>query len=198
MINLIPPDKRQSIRFGRLNTRLAGWLNSALFVFVGLAIITGGSLFYLRQDSSNLQESIDGTKKELAAQDEAETLSQVSEMSANFTLVVDVLSREILFSKLLQHLGSVMPTGTVLQDLRLSQDGSRGLTLSIGAIGYNQAAQALVNLQSDESLLFTGADATSINCENDQLAPYICIAQVNTILAEDNPFLLLNQGESNE
>lgn len=198
MINLLPPEQKQVIRYARLNSRMLGWLNGAAIVFAGLAVITGGSLFYLNQDITGLQRTIDDAEHSLKVQKEDETLKQVAAMSGNFSLVVDVLSREVQFSKLLQHLGTLMPSGTILQDLSLSRDGTRGLTLTIGATDYDRAAQALVNLQSDQSLLFAGADATSVNCENDDLAPYICIAEIQTILTEDNPFLLLNQGVGDE
>lgn len=198
MINLLPPDKKQVIRFARLNSRMVGWLNGALIVFAGLAVITGGSLFYLNQDINGLQKNINDAEQSLKEQKEDETLRQVADMSGNFNLVVDVLSREVQFSKLLQHLGTLMPSGTILQDLSLSRDGTRSLTLSLGATDYDRAAQALFNVQSDESLLFEGADATSINCENDDLEPYICVAVIQTVLTEDNPFLLLNQGGGDE
>lgn len=194
MINLIPTEHKREIHFARLNAKLINWLIGCAIVFAGLAVITAGSLFYLKQDVSSYQRQIDDGNKQLVDQKETETLKQVAEMSGNFNLVVNVLSREVLFSKLLRYVGSVMPEGTVLQDLNLSRDGSRGLTLTIGATAYDRAAQALVNLQSDENLLFKGADATKIDCEsNESKDPYVCAATIRTILTDDNPFLLLNQ-----
>lgn len=90
-----------------------------------------------------------------------------------------------------------MPDGTILENLSLSREQSGGIDLSIGAINEFAASQALANIKTDNNLLFTAADANSIICENVD-TPYICTASIRAILVDENPFLLLNQGASNE
>ncbi len=197
MINLIPTDHKQAISYARQNSKLIGWLTGILVAVVGLAIIAGGGLFYINQDINTYKATIDNSKQKLKAENEEETLARVDEISGRLSLVVDVLSREVLFSKLLPHVGSLMPNGTVLDNLSLSRDQVGGIDLSIGAVDEFAASQALVNLQTSENILFTGADANSVTCENKDTA-YACTVSIRAVMVEDNPFLLLNQGGQDE
>lgn len=199
MINLIPPSTKEEIAYGRKNSLMVRWVIGIALALAGLVVIGGGSLFYLKQDSKNYQKSIEEAELSLEQQGEKQVLEKVGEISGSLSLVVDVLSREVLFSKLLPHLGSLMPDGTILRDLSLNREQTGGINLSIGAINEFTASQALINLQNSEEVLFNGADANSINCEGDEKQmPYICTASVTVLLTGENPFLLLNQGAKDE
>ena len=198
MINLIPTDKKTSIAYARRNTIMLRWLSMVSLAVLGLAIIFGGSMFYLKQENKAYAQSIASTKKSLESQKEKETLDRVAEISGRLSLVVDVISREVIFSKLIPHIGALMPDGTVLQGLSLSRDTEGGLDLSIGARDYISASQALVNLQSSDSLLFEGADANNVTCEGIEDPVYKCVASIRAVIVKDNPFLFLNQEKTNE
>lgn len=198
MINLIPTDHKQSIAYARHNTKLVGWLIGIAVAVVGLAIVVGGGLFYINQDVQNYKQAIAESEANLKAENEEEALARVAEISGRLSLVVDVLSREVLFSKLLPYLGSLMPEGTSLESLSLSREQAGGIDLSIGAVNEFAASQALVNLKSDKNLLFTAADANAVTCENTAPAVYPCTVTIRAILVDENPFRLLNQGEKKE
>lgn len=195
MINLMPPDRKQNIMYARRNSSLVRWISGISLAALGLILIAGGGLFYLKQDSSALQKEIDDTKAELVAQNEAATLKRVEEISGNIKLVVDVLSDEVLFSKLLQHIGLVMPSGTILQDLRLTSDLQGGLSLTIGAANYQAGTQAQVNLADPENGIFEKADLVSLSCSAEATDPrYPCTGTIRALFKEDNnPFLFLNK-----
>lgn len=197
MINLIPTDHKQATTYARYNTKLVGWLIGIAIAVVGLAIVVGGGLFYINQDISNYKVSNNEAEATLKADNEEETLSRVAEISGRLSLVVDVLSKEVLFSKLLPYLGTIMPDGTVLESLSLSREQAGGIDLSIGAVNEFAASQALANIKAEDNLLFTAADANSITCENKETI-YLCTVSIRAVLVDENPFLLLNQGETNE
>lgn len=196
MINLIPTDHKQSIAYARYNTKLVGWLLGIVIAVAGLAVVAGGGLFYINQDINNYKQSIAESEKSLKEENEEETLARVEEISGRLSLVVNVLSREVLFSKLLPYIGSLMPSGTVLENLSLSREQAGGIDLSIRARDEFAASQALANLKADENLLFTAADVNKITCEND--TGYACSVSIRAVLVNENPFLLLNQGGSND
>lgn len=198
MINLIPSEKKTTIAYARRNAFLLRWLSMISLAVIGLFIIFGGSMFYLKQESKAFEQSISTTQKSLESQKEKETLERVAEISGRLSLVVDVISREVVFSELIPHIGALMPNGTVLQGLSLSRDTQGGLDLSIGATDYITASQALVNLQSSDSLLFEGADANNIVCEGIEDPVYTCVASIRAVIVKDNPFLFLNQEKKNE
>lgn len=196
MINLMPPAAKESILYARRNTILIKWMTFIGFAAAGVVLIAAAGLFYLKQDSSSYRASIDETKAELAAQNEADTLKRVEEISGNLKLVVDVLSNEVQFSRLLQQIGLVMPSGTILQDLSLSSDLDGGINLIIGASSYERATQAQVNLSDASNRIFEKADIVSLTCSdtNPRDPRYPCTAEMRALFIKDNnPFLLLNQ-----
>ncbi len=197
MINLIPPARKDSIRFARYNSTALGWIVGILLAILGLIVIAGGGLFYIRQDIKNHEQSIINTEADLKKQNQEETLKRAEEVSGRLSLVVNVLSKEVLFSKLLRHLGTLMPDGAILNNLSLSRDKAGGIDLSISAVNEFVASQALVNLQDSQNLLFSAADTNRITCENVDTI-YVCETTIRAVLVEDNPFLILNQGEDSE
>jgi hypothetical protein len=197
MINLMPPKHKEAIAYARRNTMLRRWILGVGVGALGIVLFAGGSLFYLKQDTENYRAQAMEAKTELQKQDESGTLQRVEEISGRLKLVVDVLSREVLFSKLLQQIGLVMPGGTILQDLRLSRELQGGLDLTVGAVSYNAATQVQVNLQDPSNGIFEKADMQNVTCSTAADAgPYPCQAQIRVLFIKDNnPFLLLNQSE---
>lgn len=194
MINLMPTPQKQAIYYARRNTVILNWLAGLGLALVGVVVIISGSLFYLRQDSSTLKTSIDNDKKHLSAQKEEETLARAEEMSGNLKLAVDVLSNEVLFSRLLQQLGLVLPRGTVLQSLSLSSNiASSGINLEISAVDYESGSRAHVNLNDPDNGIFERADLEGITCsEADSSDPaYPCQVSIRALFGADNPFLLI-------
>jgi Tfp pilus assembly protein PilN len=200
MINLMPPAHKQSVLYARRNTFLIRWVMGLVVVSACLVVVTGGGLFYLKQDTSANQKTVDQTKADLKAQKEDETLARVSEMSSNLKLVVDVLSNEIMFSKLLQQMAQVMPPGTVLQNLSLKSTLSGGMDLEIAARSYEDGVRAQVNLADPQNAIFQKADIGEVSCVDAgaaQTAGYPCTAKMRVLFAKDSsPFLKLNQGKA--
>lgn len=111
-------------------------------------------------------------------------------------LATDVLSREILFSKVLTQLGSVLPAETALQQLQID-DLKGGLTLSAGAENIAAATQIQLNLADPKNQIFEKADIENINCEGkDPSKPYACIVQIRALFMKDNPFLYIAPNKS--
>src|SRR3989304_3430954 len=99
----------------------------------------------------------DKTNQGLGAQKLEETQKSVQEISDNLKLVVQVLSREILFSKLIKQIGTAIPPSAVLTDLKIAKT-SGGIDLTAVAIDYSTATQVQVNLQDPDNKIFDKAD----------------------------------------
>ena len=109
---------------------------------------------------------------------------------------MQVLSKEVLFSKLLTQVGSVMPGGSVLTALSINQL-SGGLDLQAKATDYQTATQVQVNLQDPKSLLFEKVDIVNVQCQStvtaDPLvAKYPCTVQMRALFSKTNPFLFIS------
>jgi hypothetical protein len=192
MINLMPPEHKKSVLYARRNNFLIRWMIGIGFAAVGIVLVAGGGLFYLKQDTKAYQLKNEETKAELSKQKESETLQRVSEISGNLKLVVDVLSSQVIFSELLPRIGEIMPPGTVLQDLSLSSELKGGVDLQIGAVSQQAGTQAQVNLADLSSGIFEKADINSLTCGDDGQYPCTIVIRALFINGE-NPFLLLNQ-----
>lgn len=193
MINLMPPDQKEALAYARRNSQLVRVMIVIFFVLVGALVITGGSLFYLRQNNASIQRSITDSKADLTAQNETEVLQQAKNMSDNLKLALDVLSNEVLFSQLLNKIGEIMPSGTVLENLSLTNEVfGVGIDLQIGARNYETGSRAYVNLNDKQNNLFEKADLLDINCNDESReGGYPCLVNIRALFAKDNPFLLV-------
>lgn len=196
MINLLPPDLKESYRYGRHNRTLVRWaVLMGASLLVACALIGAGYL-YLNQQVTTTQKQIDASRKQLESQDLSGTQKQVKNISNNLKLAVSVLSQEVLFSQLLKQLASVLPDNTVLTGLTISQ-AQAGVDLTAQTGNYVAATQLQVNLADPRNKIFSKADIVSINCTNSGgsnalSAKYPCTVSIRALFATNNPFLFIN------
>lgn len=164
MINLMPADAKQAISYARLNSRLVKWTISCLIIIAIMAatVFVGG--LYIDRTKSALSTSIEETKTTIATQKLDQTKQEADSISAGVKLIVQVLSKEVQFSKLLQQIGKLMPTGATLGDVQLSNKVSGALDMTANALDYQSATQVQVNLQDPKNNLFDKVDTLSVNC----------------------------------
>lgn len=165
MINLLPPDIKDDIFYARRNTRLRTWIIAAIVALGGLGVIVAGGLIYMQQAVKSQMSQVEQSKQHLQAQKVDETQKRVEEISSNTKLTVDVLSREILFSKLIRQIGSALPANTALQSLQIDAVQG-GIQLNALAADFNAATQLQLNLQDPQNGVFEKADINSITCDN--------------------------------
>lgn len=198
MINLLPPELKQDYRYARRNYRLLRWLAAFLVAIGGVAIITGTGLFIMSNTIDSYKSRIASTQGALASQHYADTQKQVTDISNNLRLMVKVLSKEVLFSKLLARLGQVTPPGVILTDLSISQTQS-GMDITAQTANYNAATQLQVNLASPTNQIFSKADIVNITCQTGSQVinpAYPCTATIRAQLTGNNPFLFINSQQA--
>ena len=174
MINLLPPQYNKQLHSSRLNSRLKKWIGFIWLATAGLALILIMGWFYIDQQDKNITQAVSDTKAELAAQNLTKVQQDSKELTNNIKTIDKVLSSEVRFSDLIQDIGKVIPQGTVLDSLMLSQV-SGGIDLSAGAKNYESAAQVAVNLSDPDNKLFSKVDIVSISCTN-SASVYPCTA----------------------
>ena len=200
MINLLPPDVQKAISYARRNTKLRRLLIGQVVLLVVVVVTYLGGLVILKQTSNSLQKQVTSTRDQLSSQDQEAIKKEVEELSSTMKLVVQVLSKEVLFSKLLKQVGSVMPTGSVLTALSINQT-SGALDLQAKASDYETATQVQVNLQDPKSLLFEKVDIVNIQCQSAATADpvaarYPCTVQMRALFSKTNPFLFIGGNKS--
>lgn len=195
MINLLPPDIKEEYAYAWRNTRLVRWVLSFGVALVGLAAISVGGIFYLGQQAENYEGQVSAAEDSLRAQNQAQTVKQVTEISDNLKLTVQVLSKQVLYSQLLKQLATIIPANTILSSLNLSQ-AQGALDITASTADYTAATQLQVNLADPANKLFTKADIVNISCATNSDATatgtakkYPCTVTIRALFASDNPYL---------
>ncbi|HET9721968.1 MAG TPA: hypothetical protein VFP32_02975 [Candidatus Saccharimonadales bacterium] len=183
MINLLPPESAAAIRYGRQNTKLRRWLLGIWISVAGLAVILAGGWIYISQESKTYQKNIDTTNQQLSAQNLTKVQSDAKEISGDIKVINNILQNEIDFSQLIQTVGNVMPPGTVLSSLSLSNVVSGGIDLSANSVDSPSAAQIAVNLRDPKYNLFSKVDIVNISCDINKKSPYKCDASFRVLFS---------------
>ncbi len=197
MINLLPTDLKQEYIFARRNTRLRHWAFGLLFGLVGVGLVATGGLLYMQRSIDDYSHRALVASDDLRVQKLDETRKHADDITGSLKLVVQVLSREVLFSKLLTQIASVTPSNTSLTDLSISQ--TQG-SLDITAIStdYQSATQLQVNLADPANKIFSKADIQSITCSGSSSDPkYPCTVSIRALFANNNPYLFINKSSTN-
>ncbi len=199
MINLLPPETKKEIMYARRNTKLLRWSSAIMVVIVGIALIVGFGSLYLKKSTNSYTAQLADTQQQLKSQKLEETNKRVQEISNSLKLVTQVLSREVLFSKLIQQVGAAMPSNTVLTNLQINKLQG-GLDLSAQAVDYKTATQIQINLQDPANKIFAKADILNIACSANGTgtlnSKYPCTVQIRALFNANNPFLFINGSKS--
>ena len=192
MINLLPPETKQDYLYGARNTTLLHWSVAFVFGLVGLGLLATYGLLTIQKSSNSYTSQVATAQQQLAEQNLQGTEKQVKELSGDFKLVVQVLSQEVLFSKLLNQMATVIPTNTILSGLTINQT-SGGIDITAKSSDYTAATQLQLNLQDPANKIFSKADIVSINCSSSsQDSTHPCSVQIRALFSNSNPYLFIN------
>ncbi|HSX45613.1 MAG TPA: hypothetical protein VLG27_01245 [Candidatus Saccharimonadia bacterium] len=193
MINLLPPELRNSYRFGRRNVALRRWVIAGLIALLGVGLLGTYGLVAFKQSTDDYNHQISAAKNQLQADNLTQTEKQTQNISDSLKLAVKVLGNEVLFSKMINQIGSVIPDGAVLAELNLDKS-ENGVSLTANTTDYNTATQIQVNLTDPRNKVFAKVDIVSIVCKTDNTSAYPCVATLRAQFNKDNQFLFINQG----
>lgn len=200
MINLLPPDIRSRYHYAHANVVLTRWLIACGVALVGLGLLAGLGLVYTNQTSKSLDGQVATLQSNLERQNLSKTKAETENISSDIKLAVTVLSKEIMFSKLLNQLGKITPSNTNLTDLNISQ-AEQGIDITAQTKNYETATQLQVNLADPNNKLFQKADIVSITCVSNADsaemfdANYPCTVVVRALFVKNNPYLFINGGD---
>lgn len=194
MINLLPPDKKKSYRFARRNVGLRRWVAGLLIILVGLGALATYGLLSFQKSTQTYETQVATSKSGLAAAKLSQTQTQVKDITGSLRLAAQVLSKEVLFSKLITQIGTAMPSGAVLSGLNINQT-TGGIDLNANAKDYVTASQVQVNMANPANRIFAKADIVSITCsaQTQSNANYPCSVTIRALFNGNNPFLFINQ-----
>lgn len=203
MINLLPPEIKESMLYARRNTRLRRWAFGLFLSIIVIGATVAAGHLYLQQSIRSYTAQVKQGEEQLKIQKLEETQAQVQDLTNSLKLVVQVLSREVLFSKLLTQIGSALPSGSVLTDLSINKVQG-GLDLRAAATDYQTATQVQLNLQDPNNKIFEKADIVNIQCSTKTATTtggtvavqYPCTVQLRALFAQNNSFSFITKAQT--
>ena len=196
MINLLPPDQKETYHYGRRNRALRRWVITVCIGLGGAVLLALGGLVFIRISTNNYETQIATTSAQLQKQNLAGVQKQVTTISNNLKLTVQVLSKEILFSQLLKQLASVTPSNVSLTNLAISQTQG-AIDITAQTASYEAATQLQVNLADPANQIFAKADIVAITCSTNANNPgYPCTVTLRALFANNNPFLFISDSKA--
>jgi Tfp pilus assembly protein PilN len=192
MINLLPPAVQQDITYARRNKKLLRWCVAMVVAICGLLTIVIAGQLYLNKAAADYSSQIELSTAQLKAQKLDDTQKRVSEFSSNLQLAVQVLSKQVLYSKFLKQLGAAIPQGALLTDLRISKlEG--GIDLQFNTTSEQTATAVQRSLEDPNNKIFEKADILSVTCPKSSLDPkYPCRVSIRALFSKSNSFLITN------
>ncbi len=197
MINLLPNDYRESLRYARKNSILLKWLTGVVIIM----LLASGTIFigraYLQMEAKRFDNLNKETQAELQAQNIEETLDKVQNISDNLKLIVQVLQNQVIFSELIKQVGAVMPPGTILSDIEISEVQG-GIDLTARSTDQNTATQIQINLTDPKNKLFDQVDIVTVTCDPAVDPAYPCRVTMRALFTKNNPFMFINNRKKEE
>lgn len=189
MINLLPGPYKKQVSFARRNTLLRRWAFINFIGVIGIVLVLAAGQLFMTRSTNSWQKQVDTTSAQLESQKLDETQSRVTEISDSVKLAIQVLSKQVLFSKLLTQIGSAMPNGASLQSLSIASPEG-GIDLTAVATSYQTATQVQVNLSDPDNKIFETADIIDVSCQQDSEAAndYPCRVSIRALFSKDNVF----------
>ena len=203
MINLLPTSIKEQIIYGRRNRTLIYWLLAVVVVIGGISGMTVFGQIFINNNANGLQAVAQVTKDRINEQDLTSTRKDIQALSSNFKTVTQLLGKQVLFSKIFNKIGSIMPEGAILSSITLSTS-SDSLDLNVISVDKESATQAFVNISDPKNGLFEKADLVSVGCtpstqEANPTNPvavsqskYPCSASIKVIIKTDSSFYFLS------
>jgi hypothetical protein len=191
MINLLPPESKQQIAYARKNRVLVRWITAVFFVAIGVACITLFGQYYISKNSSNLRAVAVETEQRIANQNLESTQKEIETLSNNMKTVLQILNKQLLFSKVITKIGSVLPVDSALTGVNLSATDS-AIELEIVSSNRTAASQAFVNISDPKNGLFEKADLLSVECPKAPSRTDPCTTAIKVVIKTDSSFYYLN------
>lgn len=158
MINLLPTDVRVDRRYGRLNRIIIGYVVALSITALLVAIVMLGSLKFFGTDESSIRKEItDNTAIITSLQSKTTDLNNTV---ARLEVANKLHESGVNFSELIPRIGSILPEGTVLNGLSLTEGSTEALNLDVDLETPELAAILVRNLIDSE--IFEAADIGAI------------------------------------
>jgi Tfp pilus assembly protein PilN len=137
MINLLPPNFKQEVRFSKRNAILRHYL----ILTFGVTIVLAGALlaarYYLNTQISAVNARL--ADKQIQIDSHKDLEAKAKKLNARLASIQTIQKGQAKFSVLLSDLAVDMPQGTAITSLSLTGDDKKPVKLTVQAVDYKTA-----------------------------------------------------------
>src|SRR5450755_3742504 len=131
MINLLPPQTKENIRYSKLNQYVMRYIRLLVVVIVVLAAAFAGTWYYVHQQVAQATRDTADKQATIAGYNTLQT--QANSANSRLTAISAIQAGQTKFSQLLDDLAAVMPKGAVLSSITLTGSDTTPVQVSITA-----------------------------------------------------------------
>lgn len=163
MINLMPPQMKEQIRYAKLNRLVISYVKVTLLVAVILGGIFGWSLYELDRSAGAADADV-ATKEREVAELNKSFVPKAKEASDRLAAIKYVQENQTRFSAVITDIAKVVPQGVSIDSMTLTGDDKSPVRIGISAQTY-QSALAFRNALTTSSRI-SAADLETISANS--------------------------------
>lgn len=153
MINLLADERKDQIRAARVNVILSRYIAIIIMAVLFLVAVLYVSYTVLQKTKSSSDAIIQSN--DLKANVYSGTKAQLDTLSSKLSQTKSILNQEVSYSHVLTTLGQLMPAGTILDSLELSDGTFNGTPVEIKAYAKTEADAQAIQSHFQSSPLFS-------------------------------------------
>lgn len=138
MINLMPPDMKEQIKYAKFNRLLVRYLQLVVVVAVALGGVFGGAMYLINQQTAAATSDA-ADKQATIAQFNKTFVPQAKAAADRLNAIKYVQSSQTRFSSVIADIAKVVPDGVTINTLTLTGQDNVPVTVAITADSYNDA-----------------------------------------------------------
>ena len=165
MINLLPPDLKEQIKYAKFNRTIVRYVKMTVGVAIVIAGILAGSFYYLNLESVAAQNNV-AAKQQTIDGYKGSVLPKATDAANRLSAIAYAQTTQTHFSSVIADLAAVLPQGVSLNTIALTGNAAAPVSINVDTQTY------------DEVLALRNALLTS---------PRVSAADINTILATNPP-----------
>lgn len=138
MINLLPPDQKEQIRYAKLNRLALRYVRISIVVTVILGGIFGGSFYLLKQQTDAVTTDVAQKEAMIAALNKSFT-PKAKDASDRLAAIKFVQTSQTHFSAVVSDIAKVVPQGVSIDTMTLTGDDKAPVRIAVTAQSYAAA-----------------------------------------------------------
>jgi Tfp pilus assembly protein PilN len=166
MINLLPPDIKEQIKYAKLNRLALQYLRVTVAVVVVLGVIFAGAFYFIGQQTATITSDVTSEGQTIAALN-GSFVPEAQSASDRLTAIAYVQSTQTHFSSVIADLAKVLPQGVSIDSITLTGNDLTPVDLAMTAQTYDEALAVRNALATSPRIANADLESISSNTTNE-------------------------------